>query len=149
MGLIMFFMVHGWLTLILTDSPFWVGATAGVQGLGILGASTFVGVLVDRLDRVKLMAGAQLLQAAMLLVMATLILAGHAQLWQVLIIGFLDGLAIAVRMPARMALTLDVVGRERLLSATAANFGAMTIMGIAARCWRGPSSAPRTSAGPT
>ena len=73
MGLIMFFMVHGWLALTLTDSPFWVGATAGVQGLGILGASTVVGVLVDRLDRGKLLAAGQLLQAAMLLGMAVLI----------------------------------------------------------------------------
>ena len=132
MGFIMFVMVHGWLALILTDSPFWVGATAGVQGLGILGASTIVGVLVDRLNRVKLIRGAQLLQAAMLLVMAILVLTGHDQLWQVLIIGFLHGLAVAVRTPARMALTLDVVGRGRLLSATAANFAAMAIIGIVA-----------------
>ena len=132
MGMVMFFMVHGWLALTLTDSPFWVGATAGMQGLGLLSSSIFVGVLVDRLDRVKLLAAGQILETAMLLGLAVLILSGHAQLWQVLVIGFLDGLAISVRMPARMALTLDLVGRERLLTATAANFAAMTIMGIAA-----------------
>ena len=132
MGMVMFMMVHGWLALILTDSPFWVGATFGVQGLGILGSSTFVGVLVDRLDRRKLMAGAQFLQAAMLLSLAVLILTDNGHLWQVLVVGFLDGLAMSVRMPARMALTLDLVGRGRLLSATATNFVAMTIMGIVA-----------------
>ena len=132
MAMVMFLMVHGWFALTLTDSPFWVGATFGVQGLGILGSSTFVGVLVDRLDRPKLMATAQLLQSAMLLGLAVLILTGHAQLWHVLIVSLLDGAAMSVRMPARMALTLDVVGRERLLSATAANFAAMTVMGIVA-----------------
>ena len=27
LGFIMFYMVHGWLALEITDSPFWVGAT--------------------------------------------------------------------------------------------------------------------------
>ena len=35
MGLIMYMVVHGWLALEVTDSPFWVGATA-VLAMGII-----------------------------------------------------------------------------------------------------------------
>ena len=130
LGMVTFFMVQGWLAFTVTESPFWVGATAGMQGLGLMASSTFAGVLVDRVDRRKLLWGGQLVQAAMVLCLAALILSDRVQLWHVLGAGLLDGLVLAVRMPARMALTLDVVGRKRLLSATAANFAAMAIMGI-------------------
>ncbi len=35
-GLMIYFTMHGWLTLIVSDSPFWVGAMAGVNGVAIV-----------------------------------------------------------------------------------------------------------------
>ncbi|MFH1141814.1 MAG: MFS transporter, partial [Chloroflexota bacterium] len=46
-------LADGWLVLTLTDSPFWVGMAAGVQGLGLVVFGVFGGVLVDRLDKRK------------------------------------------------------------------------------------------------
>ena len=132
MGMGVYFMVHGWLTLAVTDSPFWVGATAGMSGLGLTSCSVLGGVLVDRLDRRNLVIGGQVIQAAMAFSLAVLVLSGHVQLWQILVLGFVDGAVAGVRIPARMALTLDIAGRDRLLSATAANFAAMAGMGIVA-----------------
>ena len=48
---IMFMMVHGWLTLSITGSPFWVGSVAGAGGLGFMGFSIVGGVLAFAVDR--------------------------------------------------------------------------------------------------
>ena len=130
LGFIMFYMVHGWLALEITDSPFWVGATMGMSGLGITLFSVFGGVLADRLDRRRLVLASQMVQVTIILGLAFLIFSDQVQLWHVLVVAFLDGVVAAVKVPAKMALTLDVVGRERLLSATAANFAAMTVTAI-------------------
>ena len=132
MGLIMYMVVHGWLALEVTDSPFWVGATAGMGGLGMMVFSIFSGVLADRFDRRKLIIGTQLIEIVLAFGLAIVILTDRVQLWEVLVFAFLSGVLVSIKIPSKMALTLDVVGRNRLLSATAANFTAMTSMGILA-----------------
>ena len=132
LGIIMFFMAQGWLTLTVTGSPFWVGAVAGMSGLGLMSFSVVGGVLVDRIDRRRLIVTGALIQVAMASGVAALALTGHIQLWELLAIGFIDGLIVAVKAPANMAMTLDLVGRDRLLSAIGARFLSMTLMGIAA-----------------
>jgi MFS family permease len=130
MGLTMYMMAHGWLALSITNSPFWVGASVGTGGLGMMGFSVFGGVLADRMDRRKLIIAAQLVQTAIAITLSVLILTDNAVLWHVLFFGLLQGAAISVKIPARLALTMDVAGRERLLSATAAVFASMTAMGV-------------------
>ena len=46
----MYMMVHQWLTLEITDSPFWVGAVAGVSGVAFMFVSIAGGVLAEILD---------------------------------------------------------------------------------------------------
>ena len=130
-GLMTYFAVHGWLALTVSDSAFWVGATAGVSGLGLMGCSVFSGVLVDRMNRKKLIIAAQLAQATMAIILAALIFTDNVVLWHVMLAAFLDGTFLGIKIPARFALVLDVAGRENLLKGTAANFAAMTMMGIA------------------
>ena len=132
LGIVMYFMVHGWLALAVTDSPFWVGATAGVGGLGLVSFRVFGGVLVDRLDRRNLILVSLLVQTVVMFALVFLIFTDQVRLWHILAASFLDAAVVPFKVPARMALTLDVVGRERLLSAIAANFSAMTVMGIVA-----------------
>ena len=128
----MYIMVHGWLALTVTDAPFWVGATAGMSGLGLMSFAAIGGVLVDRVDRRKLIVVSQMTNAALMLALAGVILWSEVHLWQILTAAFFVGLAEGVMSPATKALTLDLVGREKLLSATAANYTAMTSMGIVA-----------------
>ena len=132
MGVFLYFMVQGWLVLTLTDSAFWVGATLGMSGLGTMSFSAVGGVLADRLDRRSLVIGGQLVQATYASIIAALILTDHVQLWQILLVAFVDGGVASIKLPAREALTFDIVGRENLLRATAANFMAMTLFGMIA-----------------
>ena len=132
MGVFLYFMVQGWLVLTLTDSAFWVGAAMGMIGTGLMVFSFAGGVLADRVDRRNLIVICQLAQAGYASLLAALILSGRIELWHVLIVAFVDGGVAALKTPAREALTLDIVGRPHLLKATAANFMAMTLLGIAA-----------------
>jgi MFS family permease len=61
-GVISYFTVSGWLALTLTDSPFWVGATAGMSGLALATAILFAGVIVDRMDKRKLIMAGHIVQ---------------------------------------------------------------------------------------
>ena len=132
LSIIMYYMAQGWLVLTVTDSPFWVGATSGFSGLGLISFAVIGGVLVDRVDRRKLLVIGQLIQVLMATTVGFLALTGHIELWHILLVGFADGVVVSVKAPANMAVTLDVVGRERLLSATGLRFLSMTLMGIAA-----------------
>ena len=124
------FLVHAWLTLSITDSPFWVGAVFGLHGLGMVMFSIFAGVLVDTIDRRKLIVVSQLIHASMSFVLAILIFYGEIQLWHILIIGFGYGAVASISMPATMTLTLDIVGRDKLLSGVAITFAVGSFMAI-------------------
>ena len=129
MARMMYFMVHGWLALVISDSPFWVGATMGAHGVGIMAFSGLGGVLADRIERRKLILISEATSGAATFVLAALIFSGHVQLWHLLVLALLTGMMSAFMVPASMALTLDLVGRKRLLTATAAIFASMTVMG--------------------
>jgi len=65
-----------------------------------------------------------------MLTLAALIFTEQIRLWQILAASLLGGAVVGVKLPCRMALTLDVAGRGNLLSAMAANFAATNVIGI-------------------
>lgn len=127
-----YFTVHGWLALQVSDSPFWVGATAGAGGLSMTIFAVFGGVLVDRFGRRGLVLFGMIVQFSVALVLVLLIMTDNIRLWHVMAASFGQGMAVSFAEPAMMALTLDVTGRVNLLSATAARFAGMTVTGIIA-----------------
>ena len=129
-GFMGFGMVHGWLALEVTDSPFWVGAAAGAMGLGLISFGAVAGLLVDRLDRRAVVLAATVLQAAGTGALIFLVFTDDVRLWHIMGSAYLLGVVSAARTPARMALMLDVVGRGFLLKATAADFASMSMMAI-------------------
>ena len=125
-----FFMAQGWLTLLLTDSPFWVGAVFGSQGLGLFLVGIFGGVIADRFDRRKMVIAAQTVEAAIALGIGALVFTGAVAPWHLMVLGFGHGIASAVRIPSRNALIYDLVGNKQLLKGTAANYLAYQIVAI-------------------
>lgn len=131
-GYIMHGMMHGWLTLAVTDSAFWVGVASGVVGIGLLSFSMVGGLIADRSPRVIAVVAAEGVMALRALIVALLVFSDQVALWHLLIVSLVTGVAEAIRIPSVFALNIDVVGRRRLLSATAANFAAFGAAGIAA-----------------
>ncbi len=132
LAMITYFTVHGWLALQVSNSAFWVGATAGMGGVALTLFAVLGGVLADRFDRRKLVVAALAARATVAVVLAVLILSGDIRLWHVLVAALIDGTLVSVKIPAMMTLTLDIAGRGRLMSATATRFAAMLIMGMVA-----------------
>lgn len=122
----------GWLVLTLTDSPLWVGISAGVAGLGLTLFSPFAGVLVDRYNRRYLLLVTLAIEMACALVMGVLVHTNNVSIVSVLLFSFIIGVNGATRYSCVSALTLDLVGRSNLLKGVAANFFSMTIMGVVA-----------------
>jgi MFS family permease len=118
--------VVGWLTLELTDSPFWVGIVSAAKMVGYL-AAPFMGVLIDRMDRRMLLmvaAGVNLGAAA---AMFLLFVSGRLELWHVISLALLSGLTWAIDNPTRNAFVPDLVGSENLTNAIALNSVALEI----------------------
>jgi len=132
LGGFMFAIVNGWLTLTVTDSPFWVGAAAGVGGVGMAAFAAVGGVLADRVSRRLLVGWATVVEGSLALFIAVMVFTGAIHLWHILVVSLCVGVMQALRVPAFFALTVDVVGRGRLLSANAANFVALGAGGILA-----------------
>ena len=130
MGIMFHFTAHGWLTLTVTDSAFWVGAVSGAAGGSTILFSTVSGVLADRLNRKYLILMTLVCQGVVAAALAALIFAEQIQLWHIIVASVIDGGMMSIRVPSRMALIMDIAGRRNIQNATAANLAAMTGTGI-------------------
>jgi MFS family permease len=109
----------GWLVLELSNSPFWVGAAAGIMGLGQVGFGVFAGVLIDRLEQRRLLLVAQILNGLVPLVLGFLVLNEQIALWHILLGRFFQGTFTSVRAPTFNTIAYKMVGRQRMLNAAA------------------------------
>ena len=122
----------GWLVLDITNSPLWVGISAGVAGVGMTLFSPVAGVLADRYNRKHLLILSLLVQSLAAIILGILLLMDFLELYHALLFSFVSGLTGSVKFSCKMALTLDLAGRNNLLKGIAANFFSMTIMGVIA-----------------
>ena len=103
-----------------------VGHTASALGL-VLAASTTArvvvlpigGVWADRLPRQVVMLSSDTLRAITELTLAAVLLSGHGQLWNLIVLAIVDGAAAAFFMPASGALVPQTVTPARLQQANA------------------------------
>lgn len=107
----------GWLALTLTDSPGFVGLVGLMGGVPFLLVSLPGGILIDRMDRRRLMLSIQASATLVALVVATDVLAGWVQPWHLLIAAFFNGSLQAVLNPAQQSLVPTLVDRSDLTQA--------------------------------
>ena len=132
LGISMEMLAQGWLVLEMTDSPFWVGLTAGVRGVGLVGFGAVGGVLADRMNRRDALAFMQVGRIAIVSLLAVLILTGSIELWHVVMLSVFQGVLQALQVPASGALIYDTVGRDLLLNAIAARNASFNVARIVA-----------------
>ena len=112
-------LAQGWLVLELTDSPFWVGFVAGIQGLGLLAFGVFGGAIADRFGKRRVLATVQLLSAIFAAAVGVLALTGHIDLWHMALAALGQGMVMATQLPVSNSMIYQIVGRQRLLNAMA------------------------------
>src|SRR6266699_3374575 len=124
----------GWLVLDITNSPFAVGLTQALRSLGVLLFTLYAGVVVDRVDKRRLIVWTQALLMLEALALAALVWTGRVTTWQVMVLALFFGIVNAFDIPARQAFIAELVGREDLMNAIALNssiFNAARIVGPA------------------
>lgn len=90
-------------------------------------ASLFGGAITDRVERRRLIIVGQSLIIANELFILVLLLMGRLEFWHMLCTAFIAGCAFPFIMPARMAITMKVVGPLRMQRALAYQAGAMNL----------------------
>ena len=88
-------------------------------------ASLIGGAVTDRVERRRLLVFGQSLIVANELFILTLLLFNKLEFWHMLCTAFIAGCAFPFIMPARMAITVNVVGPQRLQTALAFQAGAL------------------------
>ena len=130
-------LAQGYLAYEITGS----GTILGVINLGIavplLTVPLFGGALADKIDRKRLIQGAQFVAAILALVLGLMIDAGVIAWQHLLIASMVQGALFSFMMPARQAIIPQLVGQRRLTNAMALNAAGMSAMTMAAPAFAG------------
>jgi MFS family permease len=110
-----------WLVLDLTGRSDRLGVAVALQFLPLLVLGAPAGVLADRVDNRRLLLATSAVSAAVALVFGLVVSAGSVDMRVIYGLTFLSGLVLAVERPAMQAMLFQLVGRETLPSAVAAN----------------------------
>ena len=126
---------QAWLVLQLTGDPIWLGIVAAAQFLPVMVLGLFAGVAADALPKRRVLIGTQVTMMILAAVLATLVITGVVQVWMIVGLAFLLGIANAVDMPVRQSFAVELVGREDVGPAVALNsamFNGARVVGPAA-----------------
>jgi predicted MFS family arabinose efflux permease len=104
----------GWLAIVMTESPGFVGIVTFCAGLPFLVVGPIGGALIDRLDRRRLMLACQALAFLLATIMAFDVMAGYVQPWHLPIAAFLNGSLQALLIPNQQSLVPALLPRAVL-----------------------------------
>ena len=126
---------QGWLMHRITDSPLMLGLLGFSQFLPVSALSLWAGVVVDRMDKRRLILLTQSLALLQALALAILAAANLIQPWMLLGLACVFGAISAFDLPARQSFLVEMVGKDDLPNAIALNsaaFNAARVLGPAA-----------------
>jgi MFS family permease len=112
---------RSWLVYSLTHSALQLGFVNAVRGIPLLFFGVIAGVVADRYGRKFQLVLAQVGNAVLNVILATLIFTGRIEVWQIYVTGFLAGTVQAFQQPAGQVMVSDLVGKKYLLNAIALN----------------------------
>jgi MFS family permease len=113
---------QGWLVLTLTaNSAFWLGVVGFAGSIPFLCFTLFGGVIADRVNKRRLLLFTQSTMMILAFLLAGLAFWKVITVWEVAVIAFLNGTAMAMNQPSYQALVPRLVKREDLTNAIALN----------------------------
>jgi MFS family permease len=108
---------RGWLIYRETESSFLVGvATFAALGPQFI-VPPIIGVLADRMDRRTILAWTYAVNSAQTGLLAVLALVGALEIWMLIVLSVVNGVARSAQMPTAQAFSASLVPREKLLNA--------------------------------
>jgi MFS family permease len=123
---------RSWLAYDLSGSALVLGIVAIARGLPQLILSPVGGLAADRFDKRKLLVVSQLAMCFLALINALLVQFHVIQIWQLVVIGLLQGTVFPFTMPTRQALIPQLVSSEDLPNAVAMDSAGRNLNRVAA-----------------
>jgi MFS family permease len=123
-----------WLVLVLTNSSFYLGLIGALQTLPVLLFSFLGGAVADQTHKLRLLFLTQTTLMLLALMLGILVQAQLVTIWDLSILVFLAGTAMAFDIPVRQAFIVELVGKPDLPNAIALNstlFNATRVLGPA------------------
>ena len=112
---------QAWLVLELTHDPIWLGIVSAAQFIPVIILGLFAGVAADALPKRRVLIATQIAMMVLAAILAVLVFTDVVEVWMILVLAFLLGIANAVDMPVRQAFSIELVGREDIGNAVALN----------------------------
>ncbi|MHB9055547.1 MAG: MFS transporter [Paludibacteraceae bacterium] len=111
-----------WLVYRLTDSALMLGVIGFASQIPTFIMSPFAGVIIDRVNKYKVMLVTQILLLIQAALLAILYLTGSIQIWHIIVLNLFQGIINAFDGPARQSFVIEMVeGKEDLPNAIALN----------------------------
>ena len=111
------FIVQNWLVWELTHSAFYLGLLGFCEFAPRFIFGPIGGVIADRMDRLKLLIAARVLNLLQTLVFAFLIFAGLVQLWHIVVLVIFMAIVSSVSTAAQQVLVVSLVPQGSVMSA--------------------------------
>ncbi|MBI5155619.1 MFS transporter, partial [Candidatus Poribacteria bacterium] len=111
----------GWFVYELTGSKALLGTIEALALLPMFLFSPLAGSLADRLDKRRMIIATQLLAFTSSSTLAVLIATGRVELWHLMTLAVIGGIAFAFEVPTRQAYVVELVGKRHLLNGIALN----------------------------
>jgi predicted MFS family arabinose efflux permease len=112
---------QGWLIYRLSHSAFLLALDQFLAGIPIFLLSLIGGVVADRTERRKILLISQYVQMACAIILTALVATGLVQVWEILSLSFVAGVAQSFGGPAYQALIPTLVERDDMPNAIALN----------------------------
>ena len=99
----------GWLVYRLTDSPLLLGVVSFAGQIPSFLLAPIAGALADRWNRHRMLVATQALAMAQALVLAALVLSGHIEVWQIVVLSAVLGIVNGFDMPVRQSFMIEML----------------------------------------
>lgn len=126
LGFMMQQFTMAWLLLELTGSVSKLGIMVFLQGLPMMGALFLVGVVADRMSRLKLLVISQIFLMLNMLILGLVTLNGSVTLGHLYAAAIVAGIGRGFNAPTRLTMIRDLVARQDVMNAVSLNFTLMT-----------------------
>ncbi len=115
-----------WLVLSITGSGIALGTVTALQFLPVLLGGAWAGLIVDRVDKRKLLIATSVISMFLAASLGTLVALDLAELWMIYIFASLLGCLTALDSPARRSFVTELVPEEHAANAVSLNSSAFT-----------------------
>lgn len=121
-----------WLAYAISGSGLALGVVAVARGLPMLVLAPIAGAVADRLDKRNLLIAAHGCFCAVTLATTVLVFLGVVQVWHLVVLASIEGVAFPFSMPVRQAYVSQLVPSHRLANALAVDGAGMNLTRVLA-----------------